>query len=742
VAESNINPTAETDLGYGQLFGILWRRRFWLLAIFNAVLVSAGFITLLQKPTYMSKMQLLVEPNYQESQRPELEPRNPSDRQRDIDYATQLNLMRSAPFLEKAVESLQSEYPDLTVKDVQLALTLGQVSEGEIETRIFQLSYVDDDPIKTQKMLQALQAVYQDYNLEQQELRIRQGLTFLNGQLSVIRRELGSSQDDLEQFRREQNLIDPEQEAIAASQALNQVRLEQRSVQAEYQEAQAQSLALQQQLSLSPEQALVASRLSQSDRIQNILNALQETELGLVQQQVIFRDDTPDVEVLLDQRQSQITLLNQEINRVLGSEFAGLVPRGEGALSAGQLSQIDLGLVGQLAEAQTRLQGLEARRRVLTLTEQILREELNEFPELIAEYSRLKPEVDIEQAILQQLIEERQRLSAELAGGGFNWQVVEVPQVGGKVGPDLKRNMLLGVVAGLFLGCVAAFIRESLDRVVHTSDDLKKQTALPLLGILPEMSSEEKRSGLALFNRAQSMIATDDPNAHWMPFREALDLIYKNIQLLRSSNAPLSIVITSALAGEGKSTLVLGLALSAARSHQRVLVIDADLRRPVLHERLDIPNEHGLSVLLEQSRLPLRPIRLTIMGSQIDVIPAGPEPSDPVRLLSSQRMRQLMAIFEEKYDLVLIDAPPIVGRVDAVEIASVCSGVVMVGRLDRVTQAELSQATAMLNQLNVLGIVANGAKSYPGQYDSYTHRNERVLAQRGRAARNGDYQQN
>ncbi|MCY7393531.1 MAG: AAA family ATPase, partial [Leptolyngbyaceae cyanobacterium CAN_BIN12] len=97
------------------------------------------------------------------------------------------------------------------------------------------------------------------------------------------------------------------------------------------------------------------------------------------------------------------------------------------------------------------------------------------------------------------------------------------------------------------------------------------------------------------------------------------------------------------------------------------------------------------------------------LRSNISVVTAGPIPTDPAKLLSSQRMRQVMATFEQNYDLVLLDAPPVLGMVDSMLVGACCDGVIIVGRIERVTRSELTQTTQMLNQLNVIGVVANGA---------------------------------
>ncbi len=328
-------------------------------------------------------------------------------------------------------------------------------------------------------------------------------------------------------------------------------------------------------------------------------------------------------------------------------------------------------------------------------------------------------------------------LSVEIARGGFDWEVVEEPQLGDKTGSKKPQIILLGAVVGLMLGGLAAFIRETMDDSVRTSDDLKKQLALAILGMTPELPKFKKTSPeihlpfgkpqvlepsssdpiIKLpFGKPQVLAPWTIEVIHWPPSWESLDLIYKNIELLNCVSTISSLMVTSALAGEGKSTLALGLAISAARLHQRVLLIDADLRNPTLHKKLNLPNEYGLSTLLSSDATVALQSSIHSSSSYIDVLTSGRIPTDPVNLLSSPRMGELIAGFEKNYDLVLLDASPVLGMVDAIITGSFCRGVVLVARIGKVTRNELTEATAMLSKLNILGVVANGAGSSTNGY--------------------------
>ncbi|PSO81291.1 MAG: capsular biosynthesis protein [Cyanobacteria bacterium QS_4_48_99] len=710
--------TTETEFGYGQLFAILWRRRFWFLGVFCGVLSIAIPLALSKEPTYRSSMELLVEPNYQENGGDGGES-EVTDSAVDVDYATQLNLMRSSELLQEAVERLESEYPHISVEELQGSLTLKQVVEGEDEpTKIVQATYVGNDPARTKEVLQALKNVYQKYNLEQQEKRISEGLSFINEQLPVARENLAEAEQELRQFRQNNNLVAPEEAANQTANALRNVEQQRQSLDAQYQETQARYDALKKQLGLSPQEALISSRLSESSRYQTLLNQLQETEIALAEQRAQYTDAHPNVKALLEQRQQQLSLLKEEVRQVLGEVPEQLKITPEALQQRGQLAGTELNLARSLVEARTNLQSLRARDQSLAETEQQLRAQLDRFPKLIAQYNSLQQEVEVRRSTLQELLQARQQLGVELDRGGFNWQVVETPRAGHKIGPNTKQDILLGAVVGLFLGGVAAFLREVVDDAVHTSDQLRGQVSLPLLGVTPSLPPSEAGRFVVNFpwQRLDQTPTSILQVVQWLPFRESLDMIYKNIQLLNRGSELSSLVVTSALAGEGKSTLVLGLAISAARLDQRVLVIDADLRHSSLHEELALSNEEGLSTLLSGETEQPNLHHISPLGSNIDLLTAGSTPNDPVKLLSSQGMRELIAEFEQSYDLVMLDTPSILGTVDAIQTASFCSGVVMVGRLDRVTQSQLSQATTMLSKLNAIGIVANGGRDAMSSY--------------------------
>ncbi|MEB3179444.1 MAG: polysaccharide biosynthesis tyrosine autokinase [Nostocaceae cyanobacterium] len=731
---NHLNPAGETDPGYGQLFAVLIRRKFWFLSVFVSAIAIAAVVTQKTPPSYQSSMQLLIEQYYQAKQDTTGTEHKFADSNVVVDTATQLNLMRSTQLIQQTVNLLRPEYPDITVDEIKENLVLSQIKDEDagVNTKIFLAEYKANDAKKTQRILEAMQRVYLDYNRRQQQLRLDKGLEFINKKLPEVRESVRQAERALEKFRKTQNLIEPQAQANALVESLSNIERERVATRSQYNDAQARFVALQQQINSSPKKALVGSRLSESTRYQTLLNEVQKTELAIATLRLKFTDQSPNVQQLLQQRQSQLALLQQEVGRALGGQSAQVQASGENLLEQGQLGQIDRQLASQMVEAQTTQVALQARDQSLAEREQQLRAELKRFPSLLAEYNRLQPEVELKRQTLQDLLKAQQQLSLEISRGGFDWQVVEQPKLGEKIGPNLRQNLLLGAVVGLVLGGIAAFLREAMDDSVHTTAELEKQVALPLLGTAPKLLPNKASEPVFRlpFGKPEILTPWKIQVLNWPPCWEAVDLIYKNIELLNSVSTLKSLMLTSALAGEGKSTLALGLALSAARLHKRVLLIDADLRNPSLHKKLHLPNNEGLSTLLA-NEVPLpREISIQSSGaSYIDILTAGPTPADPANLLSSPRMGDLMSVFEQSYDLVIVDAPPVIGMVDAVLTASFCQGVVLVARMGGVTRSEVTQACTMLSKLNVIGVVANGALSSSKNYLSYVKKQHKALQQ-------------
>ncbi len=749
--QNNWETETQGDLGYGELFSKLWHRRLWFIGAFTGVLAIAVPLALLKPSVYQSYMQILAESNYQakdinDNQRDSEE--QFADANVELDYTTQIKVLTSHEILQRVVNQLglKDQRSEITPSSSGGVISDSEATTAEIiaalresigvyqvldestdsnkdsATKIIQVSYVGSSPIETQKVLTAIQEVYLKYNLEQQEKRLRDALTFINQQIPQARKELTQTETNLTKLTKENNLVSPEAEATSVKENIRQIAQEREALKAQAGEIAGSSSALQEQLGVSPENALALSRLSQSPRYQNLLNNLKQIEQDLATQQTKFTNDNPALKSAIEEKKILQDLLSEEAERILG-ELPPNFSRDLKLLQKQGLVGSDTGIANAVNDSQARLTGIRQRDLSLAQTEAELKQRLVGFPELISQYRNLTQESEIKRQALQRLLEAKQKLEIELSRGGNNWQVIEPPQEGLQIAPNLAKDLLLSLVVASFVGGFAAFVKDFTDETINTSKEIERRTSLPILGTAPGLSISSSNNLLTRlpFRSISSDISSIQNVIQWQPFREAIDLIYENIKLAYCNSSLVgsalkSIAITSAVAGEGKSTLALGLALSIARDRQKVLVIDADLRSPSLHKSFALTNSSGLTNFLGgEISLPLIH-QVSLSGASIDLITSGTMTEDPVKILNSSRFERFIEQQKENYDLILVDTPPAIGMVDAIKIASICDTSLIVSRLNKSKVSEFLEVTALFSKLNVLGIVANDSQDVAKAY--------------------------
>lgn len=265
--------------------------------------------------------------------------------------------------------------------------------------------------------------------------------------------------------------------------------------------------------------------------------------------------------------------------------------------------------------------------------------------------------------------------------------------------PNKRRNIAAGLLAGLLLGVALAVAAVKLDTRVRRPDDVTSKSPAPILAELWD-DADLHRGVVAMRDKPLGATA------------ESFRRLRANLEFLRVGGKPIAIVVTSAIAGEGKTSTTLNLAVACAQGGDRVLLIDADLRKPAVASRLGVDDVHGLSTLLTGRVSFPDSIRAGGRGLGIDVVTSGPVPPNPADLLGSQAMRDFLAFSLSTYDVVLIDTPPVLPVVDAAVLSRQVDGAVLVVRLNRAKKENVVKAFDSLGQVGVkmLGVVLNGAR--------------------------------
>lgn len=336
----------------------------------------------------------------------------------------------------------------------------------------------------------------------------------------------------------------------------------------------------------------------------------------------------------------------------------------------------------------------------------------------------MQRELQVATDTLNQLLSKQEALRIDAAQNEIPWQLIMPPtfprDTRGKIlpiAPTNSRDIVLGGVAGLLLGVLAAFALDNLENVFHDAEEVKGISKLPLLGLIPYHRQLKHLSRgndiVKLTQKGTKEVPLDNSvkslqykSAH---FLEAFCSLYTRVQALKSDISMRSLVVTSATPKEGKSTVAAYLAQVAAQAGQKVLLVDADLQHPHLHVRFGLPNNKGLAEILTQELDLNEAIQQTTSEENLFVLTAGQVPPNPTRLLSSKFMRNFVERSQANFDLVVYDTTHLLGRLDANLLASQLDGVVLVVGLGKILRPSLKQALeeSKAARVSVLGVVAN-----------------------------------
>ena len=293
----------------------------------------------------------------------------------------------------------------------------------------------------------------------------------------------------------------------------------------------------------------------------------------------------------------------------------------------------------------------------------------------------------------EQLSEKLQRLRTLRAAQGSNAQVIEPATVpASPISPNPKRNAILALVLAILLGVGLVILVDRMDRRLRDANEVEKLTGVPLLAVI----SREAFPGGRPSKR------------HALAFQTLRDsLTYFNVD-----EALTTIAITSPLKGEGKTTVATNLAVSLARSNKKVILVDADLRRPQVGRRMGVDESRGLSSVLLGADLEETLAEVPPFGSRLRVLPAGPKPPNPSELIGSKRMSALLGELTELADVVVIDTTPLLVVSDAFPLLEQVSGTVGIARLDHTPRDAIQRMVEITTTAGgrVFGMVATGAK--------------------------------
>jgi succinoglycan biosynthesis transport protein ExoP len=705
-------------------------QRDWKIVLATTALVTLGSMVQLMLhrpvPRYASEMMIQISSQSTVRELLAMQGMQPSS---SADIEAEITLMRSPVLINKAIQNLPPgpEFEGLTFEQVVGNLAIQQAGR----TGVLVLRYQAPTPVQAQTILTTLGQTYTKYSLARQKSKATEAIRLIEKKLPETGMALNQAASDLRNFREANRLSDPD---TLAGSLIGQ----QESLQARYQEGliaykktYTQYKDLEQQLSRAgqePRKALLYITLSQDPVYQELMAKHTELEVEHVMNRSRFADATPFVEEVAAQKAFVKKAMGQRANQVLG-QAAKLVDldsakRYDPDTTMGDTAAQLLTLQRDLAAQDVELRGLET-----ALTE--IDGDFQRVPRLQQQYSELQREVNSQGEAMDFLKSSLQDLEVAEVQDSSPWQILQ-PSTEPKPVPDpkaptLPRNLIMGLVGGFVMGSGLGLLRQRLDNTFHSPEELKEESGLPLLGIVPLKASSQAGAPRLL----TQVLGTARPKRNGVPesgyyarsgFVEAFRTLNTSLQMLSPDRPVRSLVVTSASPAEGKSTVATELAMASASMGLQVLLVDLDLRLPRQAERLDLLNHTGFSTLVNSDQRPQdwKGANAHRLQPNLTVLTSGPHPPDPTRMLSSEKTKGWLKQFVSTYDLVIYDAPPLLGLADSLLIAPATDGLLLVVKMKQTTRTALSSAIDTLKPANIpiLGVVANGY-SLPGVKNYY-----------------------
>jgi len=703
VADWPGGPSAEPAFDLAQYWRLLIKHRILIAATFIASLMLGGGATLLMTPTYTASTTMQIDREAARIlQTDDVAPRE-SMVQGEEFFQTQYGLLRSRSLSQRVIESLglgtSSAFLDsmgVAEPDVAQGQTVSAAARSEIVleavqdnlgvqpvrgSRLVGVSFDSPDPALSARVANAFAENFIQSNLDRKFESSSYAREFLEERLAQTKTTLEDNERRLVAYATEEQIINVGNEGAGGDSAGTQSL------------ATSDLIALNGALSRTTaarvaaeekwRQANASTLMSLPEVLQNpTIQQLSQTRAGLsatYQQKLsIYRPEFPEMVQLqaqLDEADRQIQAIAGNIRSSIRQQFQ-IAANEERSLQA----QVN-GLKGDVLDLQDRS----------------------------IQYNILQREVDTSRTLYDGLLQRYKEVG--VAGGVTtnNVSIVDRAEPPSRPSsPNLLINLAIAAMVGLGLGVLAAFVLEALDESIASPEDVESKLGLPALGVIP-----------VLGKGVLPLIALENLRSG---FSEAYYSLRTALQYSTPDGAPASLFITSTRPSEGKSTTALAVARSFSSIGHRVLLIDLDMRKPSMHRLLSVTAEHGMSSILSGAAS-IQDVVVDTGTPDLWFIPAGPLPPNPAELLSGTRMQTFLEESKRRFDIVVIDGPPVLGFADAPVLSASVGGTLFVveARATRRGQARGALKRLQMGEGRVLGVVLTKFNAKAAAYGGYDY---------------------
>ena len=565
-------------------------------------------------------------------------------------------------------------------------------------TRIIEIHYRSPDKTLAANVVNTLIASYIEQNFKTRFESTMQASDWLSKQLVDLEMKVQTSQEKLVQYQKQHEILGIDEKQNITTSKLDELNKE-----------------------------LTAA---ESDRMQkeSIYRLVQSSDPDMATAAAVSAGGSAGSSGLMERMREQQADLKIQIAQ-LSTQFGNACPKVVQLNT--QLKEVDAQLQTETIKVVSRVRsGYLAALQHETMLRQAMdnqKQEANKLNESAIEYSLLKRDVESYRTLYEGLMEKLKEAGVTAGLRSNNIRSVDkarVPTYPSE--PNVPRNLAFALALGLSTGIGLAFLLEGIDNTVRTPEQAQAISGLPSLGMIPlgsksGLEAAAKRLTVASSREAVELVTQSRPQSQ---MAESYRALRTSLLLTSLGGPPKVILITSALPQEGKTTTSINTAIVLAQKGTRVLLMDADLRRPSIHKTLGMGPKTGLSnVLTGNATLQQAVVRSNILPT-LFVLSAGTPPPNPAELLASSNMKDILAELREQYDHIVVDTPPTLSVTDAVVMSTRADSVVLVIRSGQTTKQALRRSRDLLMQVNarVSGVLLNAVDlSSPDYYYYYEY---------------------
>ncbi|MCU0642976.1 MAG: polysaccharide biosynthesis tyrosine autokinase [bacterium] len=581
------------------------------------------------------------------------------------------------------------------------------IVEGIRGSDILKIKMEADNPSHAKIIVNTYLQRLSDWSLNKKREETSNVRSFVEEQLQIYQENLNQAENELKKFKEDHKLVSLNE---ASSEILQRVS----EAEAAYNEAKTEREALEQRKKFIDQKKTPSFSLSASPSAQKMKKRLEELEVQYSSNRVYGYSEN----------QAEMMTLKEEISNLKQNIVQEIMNVTQRDNLVDPLSQIR-SLLQESITLEVNLETIKAREHALKNILKNYDAKLQSLPEQELLLARLIRSRDVNDKIYSVLLEKLQEARITEASKVGDIQIIDSAELPiSPVKPNKTRNLIMGFLLGLFAGVGLAFFLNSLDTSLKSQEDVENYMNLTVLAAIPAI---EKNGTLNIKKKYKHTKVSYVGKLLFelkkgSPLYDAYSTLQLNFAFINTDNVLKSILITSAVPGEGKTLNAINTALTFSNTNAKTLLIDCDLRRPMVHKVLNYKDEPGLTNVLI-SKIAMDKAIQEVKGTNLHLLTCGTLPPNPSEILNTQRMRDVLAELKTRYDMIIIDTPPLITVIDTVILSKEVDGVCLVIKSGKTNFDAANKAKQILQNsgAKITGVILNDVniKNVYGYYKDY-----------------------